>query len=110
MAVPALSQPIAAAALAAATPTGRGLRVLEIGAGTGGATGALLDGLGPVPRAYTFTDLSPSFLAAARDRFREAAIDTPIPDIQPDPAPQGFAAAASAPVVATHILHATPHL
>ncbi|MEQ9335533.1 amino acid adenylation domain-containing protein [Thalassobaculum sp.] len=97
----------AAAALAGATPAGRPLRVLEVGAGTGGATGAVLDGLGDTPRAYTFTDLSAGFLSAARDRFGAEAIATRILDIEADPADQGFAAGEADIVLAANVLHAT---
>ncbi|KAF3390904.1 Iterative polyketide synthase afoE [Talaromyces pinophilus] len=49
------------------------LKILELGAGTGGTTKgmvALLAKLG-VPVEYTFTDLSGSFVAAARKTFKE---------------------------------------
>lgn len=49
------------------------LKILELGAGTGGTTKgmvALLAELG-VPVEYTFTDLSGSFVAAARKTFKE---------------------------------------
>ncbi|KAF9895178.1 hypothetical protein FE257_000080 [Aspergillus nanangensis] len=49
------------------------LRILEMGAGTGGATKWLLPGLTNLllPVEYTFTDISPAFLALARRRFAE---------------------------------------
>ncbi|KAH8799818.1 putative polyketide synthase [Xylogone sp. PMI_703] len=49
------------------------VKILEMGAGTGGTTKwlvPLLAGLGMTVE-YTYTDLSPSFVAAARKRFRE---------------------------------------
>lgn len=48
------------------------LRILELGAGTGGTTAkmvAILAALG-IPVIYTVTDLSPSLFAAARKRFK----------------------------------------
>ena len=45
------------------------LRVLEIGAGTGGTTASLLPVLDPVRTRYRFTDVSDVFLDAARERF-----------------------------------------
>jgi SAM-dependent methyltransferase len=56
-------------ALGAATPAGQTIRVLEVGAGTGGTTGALLSVL-PLDRTeYTFSDVSDFFFHEARDRF-----------------------------------------
>ncbi|KAL6849010.1 Type I Iterative PKS [Amphichorda felina] len=49
------------------------LKILEMGAGTGGTTKwlvPLLAGLGK-PVEYTFTDLAPSFVATARKRFKQ---------------------------------------
>ncbi|KAI1502205.1 putative polyketide synthase, partial [Biscogniauxia marginata] len=49
------------------------LKILEMGAGTGGTTlymAPLLGRLG-VPVEYTFTDLSPSMVAAARKKFKQ---------------------------------------
>ena len=54
-------------------PGSRPLRVLEMGAGTGGTTKYLVPLLAKlkVPVEYTFTDLAPSFVAAARKRYKE---------------------------------------
>ncbi|KAI1378438.1 hypothetical protein F4677DRAFT_466143 [Hypoxylon crocopeplum] len=48
------------------------LKILEMGAGTGGTTKWLVPLLASlnVPVEYTFTDLAPSFVAAARKRFK----------------------------------------
>ncbi len=61
----------ARAKLGAATAMGFGrrLRVLEIGAGTGATTAAVLAALGPGQAIYTFSDVSEVFLARARRRF-----------------------------------------
>ncbi|MFC7544013.1 SDR family oxidoreductase [Siccirubricoccus deserti] len=55
----------------AAMPAGQGLRVLEVGGGTGGTTQAVLPMLAVLrPDAeYLFTDVSPAFLPAAQQRF-----------------------------------------
>jgi len=45
------------------------LRVLELGAGVGGSTAAVLDGLTGTEIDYAFTDVSRFFTTAARDRF-----------------------------------------
>jgi len=49
------------------------LKILEMGAGTGGTTKYLVPLLADlkVPVEYTFTDLAPSFVAAARKKYKE---------------------------------------
>jgi acyl transferase domain-containing protein/acyl carrier protein/SAM-dependent methyltransferase len=50
---------------------GKPLRILEMGAGTGGTTKRIVPLLArlQIPIEYTFTDLAPSFVAAARKRW-----------------------------------------
>ncbi|KAL4758365.1 uncharacterized protein BDW70DRAFT_162617 [Aspergillus foveolatus] len=57
----------------AAAREGMALRILEMGAGTGGGTKWLLPLLAalPIPVEYTFSDISPAFLAQARRKFRD---------------------------------------
>ena len=51
-------------------PADRPLRILEVGAGTGGTTTDVLDALADdFPADYLFTDVSPFFLPEARNRF-----------------------------------------
>ncbi|KAI1804327.1 hypothetical protein F4811DRAFT_552992 [Daldinia bambusicola] len=52
---------------------GSPLKILEMGAGTGGTTKWLVPLLASlnVPVEYTFTDLAPSFVAAARKKFKQ---------------------------------------
>ncbi len=84
------------------------LRVLEIGAGTGGMTESMLDvlmhgtkkGTGDqtarpiIPRTseYVFTDISPAFFEKAKDRFRQYLdrMTFAVLNIEKDPAEQGF--------------------
>lgn len=97
---------------------GRPLRVLEVGAGTGGTTRRVLDHL--EARAgtgteveYTFTDVSPLFVDRARRRHGESAgarmsfrtldLDLPLDE-------QGFAAGGYDVVVAANCLHAARDL
>ncbi|KAI1170697.1 putative polyketide synthase [Nemania sp. FL0916] len=49
------------------------LKILEMGAGTGGTTRWLVPLLATleIPVEYTFTDLAPSFVAAARKKFKQ---------------------------------------
>ncbi|MGW1195217.1 SDR family NAD(P)-dependent oxidoreductase [Streptomyces sp. NPDC002536] len=89
-------------------PGGRPLRVLEVGAGTGGLTGRLLPFLPAGTSHYTFTDVSPAFFPAARDRF--AAFDFvryERLDLNEDPAEQGFPPSSFDIVIAANVLHAT---
>ena len=53
--------------------TGR-LRVLEIGAGTGGTTAYVLPRLPADRTEYTFTDISPLFVGRAREKFSRLSV------------------------------------
>ncbi|MDR3537694.1 MAG: amino acid adenylation domain-containing protein [Acetobacteraceae bacterium] len=97
----------AASQLAASLPAGRVLRVLEAGAGTGGATGALLAALPRARRHYVFTDLSTGFLSAARHKFAGEALETRLLDVERDPQDQGFIGASFDLILAANVLHAT---
>lgn len=89
----------------------RALRVLEVGAGTGGTTAHLLELLPADRTEYLFTDVSPLFLQRARDRFSEVEfLRTALLDISRDPADQGFEPGSFDLVVAANVLHAAPDL
>ena len=92
--------------LAASLPAGRALRVLEVGAGTGGATRAVLAALEGVACEYTFTDVSPAFLGDAQKAFGDRVIPRLL-DVERDPLEQGFAAQRYDVVIAANVLHAT---
>lgn len=86
------------------------LRILEIGAGTGGTTGFVLDSL-PAGSRYVFTDLSPLFLERARERFgAHTGLECQLLDIERDPIAQGFSAESFDVVIASNVLHATADL
>ncbi|GJC87236.1 highly reducing polyketide synthase FUM1 [Colletotrichum liriopes] len=98
---------------------GRHLRILEIGAGTGGLTARILKHLtdcfdaGKVLGKYVFTDVSAGFFHAARSRFEsipEGFIDYRVLDISRDPGDQGFSSERYDLIVASNVLHATPNL
>jgi acyl transferase domain-containing protein len=100
---------VAAVALAAAVPRRLGagpLRVVEIGAGTGATTEALLPILGPLD--YRFTDISPAFLSAARQKFADrAGMSFDLLDLEQAPEGQGFPEGSVDVVVAANVVHAT---
>lgn len=91
--------------------SGRKLRVLEIGAGTGGATGYILPLLPAGQVEYTFTDLSNLFLVKAREKFSGYPfIEYRLLDIERDPARQGFAPRGFDLIIAANVFHATGDL
>jgi amino acid adenylation domain-containing protein len=90
---------------AAAAP-GTPLRIVEVGAGTGAATGAVLAALpAGIAVDYLFTDIGAAFLARARQRFPGLRF-APL-DIERPPQEQGLPAGSADLVIANNVLHAT---
>lgn len=88
------------------------LNILEIGAGTGGATKGVIAKLGNSYSSYTYTDISSGFFPKAQENFssqKERFIYKTL-DITGDPTEQGFAENAHDLVLAANVLHATPDL
>jgi acyl transferase domain-containing protein len=101
----------AVAAAVVGMPAGRQLRILEIGAGTGGATSYILPHLPAGRVEYTFTDLSNLFLVKAKEKFSDYPfIDYRLLDIERDPARQGFAPHSLDLIIAANVFHATGDL
>ncbi len=92
--------------IVARVPNGHGLRVLEIGAGTGGTTAAVLPQLPAAQTEYYFTDVAPTFLDQARTRFADYGFVR----YQPLDIEQGFARQQADVIIATNVLHATRDL
>jgi SAM-dependent methyltransferase len=92
------------------------LRILEIGAGTGGATATILPALKSAYGektylSYTYTDISAGFFSDAKERFREyTGLKFAVLDISKDPSEQGFEAESFDLVIACNVLHATENL
>jgi acyl transferase domain-containing protein/SAM-dependent methyltransferase len=98
-------------ALSASTPPGSVLRVLEVGAGTGGTSASLLPALLPDRTRYVFTDMSDLFLDRARERFTAYPfVDYRLFDMEREPAAQGFAAGSFDVVVSANAIHASTDL
>ena len=93
-----------------------GLRILEVGAGTGGTTQTFLHDLIDTQRypkysLYTFTDVSGGFFPQARERFSYAPnMDLKVFDISQSPFEQGFEPQSYDLILAPNVVHATPKL
>ena len=99
------------------------MSILEIGAGTGGATSPILNILNDRAendgqqsnfryRHYTYTDISLGFFEAAQERFREHSERMSFKplDISKDPLQQGFEASQYDLIIASAVLHATENI
>ncbi|PYQ40336.1 MAG: hypothetical protein DMF77_18635 [Acidobacteria bacterium] len=106
-----LMQRAIAEAIAQAPPN-RVLRVLEIGAGTGGTTASILPVLPADRSVYLFTDVSPAFTQRAADRFGAYPfVRYQLLDIEKDPLTQpGIEDQQFDVVIAVNVLHATRKL
>ena len=88
-------------------PEGRGLRILEIGAGTGGLAAQLLPLLDRGLHHYTFTDVSPGFFPAASQKLAAfPEVDYKVFDLEKPGADQGFEPNSCDFIVGTNVLHA----
>ncbi|KAI9925937.1 hypothetical protein MW887_005743 [Aspergillus wentii] len=86
---------------------------LEIGAGTGGATQAVLGRIKHAYSSYTYTDISNGFFErAAGEKFQAHAHKMAFKtlNIEKDPASQGFHPHSYDVIIASNVLHATKSL
>ena len=87
---------------------GAPIRAVEVGAGTGATTSALLPVLPPDNSVYEFTDLSDFFLNHAREKFaRYGFVRYGHFNAEESSEAQGYPEGAYDVVVATNVLHAT---
>ncbi|EKG10413.1 Beta-ketoacyl synthase [Macrophomina phaseolina MS6] len=90
----------------------RPLRILELGAGTGGTTKHLLERLSQldIPFTYVFTDLSPSLVAAAKRKFAAYASSMEFTTLDVEASPPAHQAGQYDAVISTNCIHATKSL
>lgn len=88
------------------------MKVLEVGAGTGGTTRAVLSALGGQYTSYTYTDISAGFFEPAKAKFSQHSgqLWFKMLNIEKDPVDQGFEEGSFDMVVASNCLHATRSL
>ncbi|GKT82135.1 polyketide synthase [Colletotrichum tofieldiae] len=88
------------------------LNILEIGAGTGGATKRILKHLGSNFLTYTFTDVSSGFFERGAEVFAEYKDRMVFKtlDCGQNPITQGYSEGAYDVVVASLVIHATPDM
>jgi acyl transferase domain-containing protein len=89
-------------------PQQRGIRLLEIGAGTGGTTSYILPHLPPKQTEYVFTDIGALFTTKAQEKFQDYPfVRYKTLDIELDPINQGFEEHQYDVIIAANVLHAT---
>ncbi|QLI74092.1 Highly reducing polyketide synthase gloL [Metarhizium brunneum] len=92
------------------------MRILEVGAGTGGTTARVLRALTSsygecLYRVYTYIDVSAGFIPAAKQRFAShEKIEYAVLDVAADPAQQGFQPGSYDLIIAANVIHATTYL
>lgn len=92
-------------------PEGRGLRILEVGAGTGGLSAQVLPTLERGLHTYTFSDVSAGFFPAAQQKLASfPEVEFKILDLESPGVEQGFEAGSYDFVIGTNVLHAVSDL
>ncbi|KAK5626260.1 hypothetical protein RRF57_001975 [Xylaria bambusicola] len=92
------------------------MRILEVGAGTGGQTMRVLDSMHQKGvkkwEHYDYTDISPGFFGTAKKKFSSylGNMSFRVCDISKDPGSQGYAEYSYDLIIASHVLHATNSL
>ena len=92
---------------ARALPEGRGLRILEIGAGTGGLASQVLPLLEPGRHSYVFSDISAAFFPAARQKLAAfPEVEYQMFDLEKPGVDQGLEAGSFDLILGTNVVHA----
>lgn len=88
------------------------MSILEVGAGTGGATKHVMKAVRGTFKSYTFTDISSGFFENAKDLFQdyEGKMAFKVLDLEKDVASQGFVEQSYDLIIASFVLHATSKL
>ncbi|MEP7246225.1 MAG: methyltransferase, partial [Gammaproteobacteria bacterium] len=103
--------PSAISALVESLPTHRRLRILELGAGTGGTTAHVLPQLDAARTEYFVTDVGAFFLNHARDSFGQYPfVRYAVLDIEKPLEAQSWQGGRFDLVIAANVLHATADL
>jgi acyl transferase domain-containing protein/NADPH:quinone reductase-like Zn-dependent oxidoreductase/SAM-dependent methyltransferase/acyl carrier protein len=92
-------------------PEGRGLRILEVGAGTGGLASHVLPLLERDLHSYTFSDISAAFFSGAMQKLAGfPEVEYKILDLEKPGIEQGFQAGGFDFIIGTNVLHAVSDL
>ncbi|HVI46025.1 MAG TPA: beta-ketoacyl synthase N-terminal-like domain-containing protein, partial [Chitinophaga sp.] len=90
---------------------GEKIRILEVGAGTGGTSELIFKKLAPYKEyiVYAYTDMSRSFLFYAEEAYKDIApyLETAIFNIEKSPAAQNFEPGSYDIVIGANVVHAT---
>jgi len=92
-------------------PEGRGLRILEVGAGTGGLASHVLPLLERDLHSYTFSDVSAAFFSGATQKLAGfPEVEYKILDLEKSGIEQGYQAGGFDFIIGTNVLHAVSDL
>ncbi len=90
---------------------GSPIRILEIGAGTGGSTAYMLPALSGIPVEYVFSDVAQLFLTSAKKKCADYPwVRYQVLNLEKEPAAQGFNEMDFDIIVAANVVHATSNL